>query len=671
MVAISRVSGIGARRRWLRSLVPIVLVVLAGLLPAAARPAPGDIGYEDGSFSGTSEPTGSKRAESALWWNDGAWWANMWDSTSGDFHIFRLDRGTQRWTDTGVRLDTRASTSADTLWDGQHLYVASHRRSSTVTSGYPSYLYRLSYDPVLKRYSMDPGFPVRINNYRTETLVIDKDSTGKLWATWQQDSKIYVNRTLGNDATWGAPFQLPVAASDVAPDDGSSVIAFDGNKIGIMWSNQTSANDAMWFAVHVDGQPDNAWEASRTAIQGPGTADDHINLKTIQADSHGRVYAAVKTSQTGSAPLILLLVRDPATGDWAKYTFGRGTDCHNRPIVVIDEENRKLHMFATGPQAPGYKCTGQGAIYEKVTSLDNIAFAPGYGTPVIQDADTPASHDVTASKQSVTSATGLVVLAINKTTNRYWHHFDPLTPAAPPPPPVASFTGSPTSGTAPLTVTFTDASSGNPTSWSWSFGDGGTASAQNPSHTYAAPGRYTVSLTATNASGSDTETKTDYVVVTGMATSVTIAPDADAHVTTYNTSKNYGALTTLRVREDATTTTYRSYLKFTVSGVTSVRSAKLRLYVTDPSPDGGQVYPVANTWTETGITWNNAPPISGASLASAGGVALDAWVELDVSAAVTGDGTFSFALKNANTNSAIYSSREGAHPPELVLTLGP
>ncbi|MDQ7787756.1 MAG: PKD domain-containing protein [Thermodesulfovibrionales bacterium] len=81
------------------------------------------------------------------------------------------------------------------------------------------------------------------------------------------------------------------------------------------------------------------------------------------------------------------------------------------------------------------------------------------------------------------------------------------------PAPVANFTGSPTSGTAPLNVNFTDTSTGSPTSWSWNFGDGGTSTLRNPSHSYSTPGTYTVSLTATNASGPDTETKTGYITV--------------------------------------------------------------------------------------------------------------------------------------------------------------
>lgn len=57
---------------------------------------------------------------------------------------------------------------------------------------------------------------------------------------------------------------------------------------------------------------------------------------------------------------------------------------------------------------------------------------------------------------------------------------------------VASFSASPTTGKAPLKVTFTDKSSGTPTSWSWNFGDGSTSAEKNPVHNYSAAGNYTV-----------------------------------------------------------------------------------------------------------------------------------------------------------------------------------
>lgn len=80
--------------------------------------------------------------------------------------------------------------------------------------------------------------------------------------------------------------------------------------------------------------------------------------------------------------------------------------------------------------------------------------------------------------------------------------------------PTAEFTGSPTSGTAPLAVNFTDQSTGGPTNWFWNFGDGNNSSQQNPQHTYTSAGTYTVSLEATNSCGFDVETKVAYITVT-------------------------------------------------------------------------------------------------------------------------------------------------------------
>lgn len=73
--------------------------------------------------------------------------------------------------------------------------------------------------------------------------------------------------------------------------------------------------------------------------------------------------------------------------------------------------------------------------------------------------------------------------------------------------PVASFTASPLTGTAPLTVYFKDTSSNKPTSLDWDFGDGITyKDEQNPTHTYNNPGTYMITLTASNSAGQSTKT---------------------------------------------------------------------------------------------------------------------------------------------------------------------
>ena len=77
----------------------------------------------------------------------------------------------------------------------------------------------------------------------------------------------------------------------------------------------------------------------------------------------------------------------------------------------------------------------------------------------------------------------------------------------------ADFEGDPTSGQAPLAVSFTDLSEGDIEAWEWDFGDGATDSVQHPAHEYSYPGSFTVSLTIHGPAGSSTETKADYILI--------------------------------------------------------------------------------------------------------------------------------------------------------------
>ncbi len=78
---------------------------------------------------------------------------------------------------------------------------------------------------------------------------------------------------------------------------------------------------------------------------------------------------------------------------------------------------------------------------------------------------------------------------------------------------VADFSTSAVTGVAPVSIDFTDQSTGSPTSWYWEFGDGGTDTAQNPSHTYSTAGTYSVMLITTGVCGPDTLIQTDLITI--------------------------------------------------------------------------------------------------------------------------------------------------------------
>ncbi len=156
-------------------------------------------------------------------------------------------------------------------------------------------------------------------------------------------------------------------------------------------------------------------------------------------------------------------------------------------------------------------------------------------------------------------------------------------------------------------------------------------------------------------------------------TTTTFTPTNDATVSQAKPKLISGTKPTLQVKDAAKD--FNAYVKFNLTGLNgAVQSATLRLWVTNGGPDGGRVYATSpfypNTttqWLETGLKWSNAPAISGTALDTAGAVTAGRWIELDVTAAITGNGRAGFALTNDSTNVVNYSSKEGAHAPELVV----
>jgi RTX calcium-binding nonapeptide repeat (4 copies) len=441
--------------------------ILCGLAAALLIPglARADIGIQGPAYSvGTGGSPTTSKPESKLWFNDGHWWASMFVVGTGNYDIFRLDGST--WTDTHVVIDDRASTRQDVLSDGNTLYVASHKFQQTPVfssaTGNEMRLYRFTYTAghyVLDDINPDPqdDFTV-INGQRSEALVIDKDSSGQLWATWVQQASpngayhVYVNHTTTPcvaSCSWAAATTLPGSTplAQVSGDvDISSVIAFGSpskNKIGVAWSDQVTSQ--LKFAYRDDAAADTAWHPVQVAVGGPKQVDDHINMKT----ANGAIYIASKTkfiSKTALNPQTRLLVRSAAAGTWTAHTISYSPDQRTRPIVVLDTGNSMIHVFETGPHPSGADPEASGGdIFESTSRMSPISFAVLSRRPVIQDDDSPGMNNATSTKQNLDSTSDLAVVATNILTKRYWHHFEALV-APPPPPPSGTCTITGTSG---------------------------------------------------------------------------------------------------------------------------------------------------------------------------------------------------------------------------------
>lgn len=146
--------------------------------------------------------------------------------------------------------------------------------------------------------------------------------------------------------------------------------------------------------------------------------------------------------------------------------------------------------------------------------------------------------------------------------------------------------------------------------------------------------------------------------------------EADARVEQGNPTANTGTSDYLEAVK-ANNHSMESYIRFTVSGISEeIQSAHLRVYsTTDTSQNGPAVYAADSTWAETEITWDKRPRRLGEASDNKDITRRYSWVEYDVTALITGDGTYSFVLIADSDDGVRFSSRESSNGPQLVITL--
>jgi acid phosphatase type 7 len=152
------------------------------------------------------------------------------------------------------------------------------------------------------------------------------------------------------------------------------------------------------------------------------------------------------------------------------------------------------------------------------------------------------------------------------------------------------------------------------------------------------------------------------------AATATFTATADARVNEAAPTVNSGTSTALRV-DGGTDPDVQSYLRFSVSGVGgTIQSATLRLWATSPTANGPSVFTTDGSWSETAITWNNKPALSGSGVGKVTNIATGTWAGFDVTSLISGNGTYNLVLAGTSTDGIDLSSREATNKPQLVIT---
>ena len=200
--------------------------------------------------------------------------------------------------------------------------------------------------------------------------------------------------------------------------------------------------------------------------------------------------------------------------------------------------------------------------------------------------------------------------------------------------------------------------------------DGANFSSCTSPKTYSglAPASHGFEVRATDAAGNPDPSPASWSWTIGTTGQVTrsFAVEADASVFEANPTTNFGTAASLKVDSGPQE---QSYLRFTVGGVSgAIQSATMRVFATNGSANGPAVYATGNSWLETGITWNSRPAQVGAAADDKGSVTSGTWIEFNVTALVSGNGTFSFVLVPTSSDGMDTRSRQAStNRPELVV----
>jgi PKD repeat protein len=458
---------------------------------------------------------------------------SLWSPAVGNAGdpIVMYDKFADRW------FLSQFGTSSD-----KKIYIAISTTSDP-TGSYYCYTYTSSEFPDYLKFSIwGNGYYMTSNQTTDKVFCFERD---QMLIGNSSARSISATFTTGSVSAFFVP--LPADASDnLSLPASNTVMPFfayydngwgggtDGVKIWNMTVDWSVPSATIAAATQVNTAAfDASYNASWNDVAQPGTTqklDGIGGVPTFRAQwrswsGYNTVvlnWGVLYNSTTGQRSIKWVELRqDQSTGTWSLYQEG---------TYVPDAANRWLGSIAmdnNGSIALAY-AKSSSSIYPGLYYTGRLASDP-LGTMTFAETEAIAG---TSSQTSTNRYGDYSHTSLDPDGVTFWHTGEYISSGvktrifsfqlpAGPLSPVANFSADATAPVCSSTVQFTDMSTNSPTSWLWNFGDGQTSTLQNPSHTYAANGTYTVSLQATNAIGNNTMTKTSYITI-----NMSIAPTA-------------------------------------------------------------------------------------------------------------------------------------------------
>ncbi len=272
------------------------------------------------------------------------------------------------------------------------------------------------------------------------------------------------------------PPALPGAGFYAVPTSGNTPLL-------VQFYDTTSNNPNSWNWSFGDGGTSTSENPSH--LYGTVSHPTSYVVRLIVSNAYGTSTSYGSSNANSTTPIITVLPPVPGAGFYAVPTSGQTPLLVQFYDTTSNNPNSWNWSFGDGGTSTSENPSHlYGTVSQPTSYVVRLIVSNAYGTS-------------TSYGSSNASSTSPIITVL-------------------PPIPVAGFYASPTSGTGPLTVNFTDTSAYNPTSWSWDFGDGGTSTSENPVHAYSSVTgniSYTVRLIVSNLYGTSTATQAGLIRV--------------------------------------------------------------------------------------------------------------------------------------------------------------
>jgi len=345
-------------------------------------------------------------------------------------------------------------------------------------------------------YALDANTGTRAWNYTTgDSIVSSPAVVNGVVYIGSDDGKVYAFNAGNGSVLWSTPTSgywsaggkfVNMVSTSPAVADG---IVYAGNEGGYLYALNASTGATKWVVGRMSGTLPIVYTPS--VYNGTvffGTYDDYLRVYALNASTGSEIWNVTKSSPVQSAPVI-------AYGNVYIHTW-------NQKVYSLFASNGTQRWTATvgsyGFSGRSTPVLSNGSLYIGTNGVFKVLDA-ATGTLKWQRTISSNLYDPAAISDGVLYFGG----------GEYDNYLHALGG------PTAVFGADRVWGEAPLTIRFTDTTSGSPTSWNWTFGDGDTTNAtlQHPVHSFVVPGTYTVSLTASNLAGSNTTTKHALITV--------------------------------------------------------------------------------------------------------------------------------------------------------------